>query len=275
LRVQVFHSRDEFQLAITPLASEPDVNFSLLDRARALMTGWGEEPFMATVEEPDGVKGAAAGLNGHELILSRMDGPAARALAEELERRKLRPGQVFGPVEAATTCAGLLAERSGLRATTRHQLRLFRVDAPPPTPAVPGRCRIARDEDLSCLADWEVRLAEEAGTTAPTEPQRSMQAWLNFGGVHLWEHDGPAAMLMARRTLDRDITYVSSVFTPGARRGHGYATALVAEVTARHLRAGSLFCLLHARADQAAPLRLYARVGFRPCADFLDITLCS
>jgi predicted GNAT family acetyltransferase len=58
------------------------------------------------------------------------------------------------------------------------------------------------------------------------------------------------------------------VYTPRERRGQGYASALVADLTQSLLDSGRSFVFLHA--DQANPtaMRLYERLGFEGVADF-------
>jgi predicted GNAT family acetyltransferase len=60
------------------------------------------------------------------------------------------------------------------------------------------------------------------------------------------------------------VVRVSGVYTPVEERGHGYASANVAAISARALDAGALACMLFA--DKANPTsnKIYQAIGYRP-----------
>ena len=63
-------------------------------------------------------------------------------------------------------------------------------------------------------------------------------------------------------------TRVGPVYTPPERRGHGYATSLVAELTAERLAAGHAFCFLFTDLSNPTSNAIYARIGYEPIADW-------
>jgi predicted GNAT family acetyltransferase len=93
--------------------------------------------------------------------------------------------------------------------------------------------------------------------------------------VWLWEdgpEDGRAPVCMVGAgSPTRNGVRIGAVYTPPERRGRGYASALVAHVSASLLAAGRRFCTLYTDLDNPTSNRLYRRIGYRPVADVLHL----
>ena len=61
---------------------------------------------------------------------------------------------------------------------------------------------------------------------------------------------------------------VGPVYTPPEHRGRGYATSLVADLTAERLAAGLAFCFLFTDLANPTSNAIYARIGYEPVADW-------
>ena len=57
------------------------------------------------------------------------------------------------------------------------------------------------------------------------------------------------------------------MYTPPEARGRGYASALVAELTAALLASGRSFCCLFTDLANPTSNRIYERIGYRPVTD--------
>ncbi|WP_395694501.1 GNAT family N-acetyltransferase [Nocardioides sp.] len=70
------------------------------------------------------------------------------------------------------------------------------------------------------------------------------------------------------------VSRVGPVYTPAEHRGHGYASAAVAEVSRRILEAGDRACLF---TDQANPTsnKIYEAVGYRAVVDMANLLVES
>ena len=80
----------------------------------------------------------------------------------------------------------------------------------------------------------------------------------NFIGI---KKDGKLAAMAGERLKVPGFTEISAVCTHPTQTGHGYASALVAELTARiHARGETPF--LHSREDNVRALDVYKRLGF-------------
>jgi predicted GNAT family acetyltransferase len=63
---------------------------------------------------------------------------------------------------------------------------------------------------------------------------------------------------------------ISLVYTPGEKRGRGYASACVAALSDEQLRAGRSRCFLFTDLANPTSNRIYQRIGYRPVCDFQE-----
>jgi predicted GNAT family acetyltransferase len=64
---------------------------------------------------------------------------------------------------------------------------------------------------------------------------------------------------------------IGPVYTPPEHRRHGYASSAVAAASRRALSAGARQCMLFTDLANPTSNRIYARVGFRRCADWEEL----
>jgi hypothetical protein len=70
---------------------------------------------------------------------------------------------------------------------------------------------------------------------------------------------------LARPT--RRTTSINAVYTPPEERRNGYATALVAAVSAEGLRRGKSSCVLYTDLANPVSNSIYPKIGYRPVCD--------
>jgi predicted GNAT family acetyltransferase len=89
--------------------------------------------------------------------------------------------------------------------------------------------------------------------------------------LFVWQTDRPVAIAaVVGGTMHSK--RIGLVFTPPAERGHGYASQLVATLSARLLQK-TRFATLVTDLDNPVSNRLYARLGYQPCGDIDSVTL--
>src|SRR4029453_1468977 len=112
------------------------------------------------------------------------------------------------------------------------------------------------------VVEWLVAFAEEALLEAPhvedAEATYRRRAEDPNGAWLLWD-DGGAVSLAAYGSPTPTGTRVGPVYTPPELRGHGYATSLVAELTAERLATGLDFCFLFTDLANPTSNAIYAR----------------
>ena len=209
-----------------------------------------------------------------------MPEPAARALARTVHGR----GEVLGGVNGALPAARVVAEETAALTggTVRVDEHLWLWEA---TEVVAhratGRLRPATAADVAlCTRWWNVfafEAAEQSGRARPHGMQVASEDDLarrvEAGEVWLWESPaGEVVHLTACTVPAYGVSRVGPVYTPPEHRGHGYASAAVAQVSAQVLGAGTRACLF---TDQANPTsnKIYAAVGYQRVAETANLLI--
>lgn len=196
------------------------------------------------------------------------DAAAARVLARVLAGGGgLAPGGVGGPVEQVRAFAGEWARTTGQATRRTFRKRLYRLGTlhRPPTP--PGRARSAGEGDRATLERWHDGFAADVGAAVGLGAGAWVDAGLARGGIRLWEDGGrPVAMAVATLPVAGSVR-VTTVYTPPALRGRGYAGAVTADLSARVTAGGEEAVLF---TDLANPVSngLYRGLGYEPLAEF-------
>ena len=171
---------------------------------------------------------------------------------------------VNGTTAVAAQVAALAARRTGRRARLKGAERLFRLDALQ-VPETPGRARVADESDLPVLVPWFEAFIAEADLF-PQDAERFVRDRLAYGGMVLWEDDGPVAMAGHTRKAFQGVR-LGPVYTPPELRGRGYGGAVTAATTQRALDLGAWEVVLFTDLTNTTSNALYPRLGYRPVED--------
>ena len=139
-------------------------------------------------------------------------------------------------------------------------------------PLAPGRSRSATPDDLPLLLDWMVAFGEEVleeddpGRAEAREGIEQRLASAN-GGIDLWEDEGEIVSLSGWGGPTPNGIRIGPVYTSPERRGHGYATALVAKQSQALLDAGRRFCFLYTDLANPTSNAIYERIGYVKVAE--------
>lgn len=174
---------------------------------------------------------------------------------------------VTGPASAVDGVAGALADRTGRSVRHRRNERLFRLDNLDPPTGVDGSARLAAADDGDVLHEWITAFAVEAHAGARDPARFVAQLLAAPGRAWLWmTDDGTPVALAARRPVAYASARVGPVYTPPARRGRGYGSAVTARATQAILDEGAVPVLF---TDLANPVSnaIYQRMGYRPVRD--------
>lgn len=218
--------------------------------------------------EFDGDVAAAGILAGvGKLVCSLGPVDAILMLDSWCEENGRRPTVIAAPEAAAPA---LLARRPGHRGL---ETTLYRLDAPPTVPTVPGRLRIATLTDADLLTDWIADFNVEARLPPDPKPRALVEAKLAAGHLFVWETDDEPKAIAAMAGPTPRATRMNTVYTPPALRSRGYASAAVASLAARQFDLGRRVVTLFADRGLAHTNRMYRKIGFRPVADFTDVEI--
>jgi hypothetical protein len=239
----------------------------------------------AVVRDDAGVVGVAmrtAPFEPYPMFVLPMSDDAARGLARALHARAEVPGGVNGVLPATRVLADELAALAGGTASVHEHTRLFELGALVEPPPAPGRLRPATPDDHDLCRAWFNAFArdaaEQAGRTdLPAEGERfddtDMRQRIAEQRVWLWEDpSGETVHLTGFNLPAFGVVRVGPVYTPGAHRGRGYASAAVAGVSRQLLDAGHRVCLF---TDQANPTSngIYRALGYEPVVDMVNLVV--
>jgi predicted GNAT family acetyltransferase len=252
--------------------AEHNLALGLLGRLRVEPRLYGFDPTFVVVEQEGEVVGCLLRTPPHGVVLSRFEDLAGvdAVAAEVIDMQPGLPG-VVGPTAEAARFAGTWSRTAGVSARIAIRERVHAAATVHPVPRAPGHMRATRSDDLPTVLTWLRAFADEALGEAPhvedvelTYRRREADpdgAWL------VWDDDGPVS-LAGFGSPTPSGTRVGPVYTPPEHRGRGYATSLVADLTAERLAAGLELCFLFTDLSNPTSNAIYARIGYEAIADW-------
>jgi hypothetical protein len=244
----------------------------LCSRLRRDPRAYGSPPYLAVVEENDGlIVAAAMRTPPFDLILSEMDDPAP---IEPIARDALDvfgtlPG-ALGPPAAVAAFARIWEGVTPQRARPAMAQRIYQARSVSLPMGVPGRMRAVGPHDRELVLGWLGAFTAEAlqGTSHREEPEAVLDGRFAEpdSGLHLWDDDGPASLAGYSNPTPSGIR-VGPVYTPPELRRRGYASALVGHMTRLLLDGGRRFCFLFTDLSNPTSNSIYRHVGYWPVTD--------
>jgi predicted GNAT family acetyltransferase len=233
----------------------------------------GDHPYMAAVMDGDRVVMAALRTPPHRVVLSEIDDRAFLApLVADLSSHPASdlPG-VMGPVPGVETFAELWATRSGRTARRTQAERIFRLEHVNEIRRPSGAMRDIVEADRPLLRDWLRAFAAEAVPEDPViEPDPIIDRALAgspIRGLRLWEDGGRSVSFAGFGGPTPNGIRIGPVYTPPELRARGYATALVADLSAERLAQGKRFCFLFTDLANPTANHIYQEIGYEPVRD--------
>ncbi|MFJ9947772.1 GNAT family N-acetyltransferase [Kitasatospora sp. NPDC091207] len=93
------------------------------------------------------------------------------------------------------------------------------------------------------------------------------------GRLHLWEDGGTPVAMAGNSPVIAGMSRIGPVYTPGERRGRGYASGVTAAATAHALAQGATEVLLYTDLANPTSNSIYQQLGYRPVEDCLTVGL--
>ena len=201
----------------------------------------------------------------YHATLTPMSRDAVRAVVDVIADEGVELPGVSGEAATAANFAGAWSERTRVPARPTLGQRLYELTAVVDQPAR-GALRQATDEDLEFLVESLVAFVAEIGD--PPGGSESVVARRLAAG-QLWIWDDAAAVSMCGLSVPAEgVVRVGPVYTPPELRGRGYASAMVATVSA-DVRAAGHRCILYTDLDNPTSNSIYRAIGYRAVAECL------
>lgn len=230
----------------------------------------------ATLHDADGrLTGAAVQTLPWPVLLAAGTPEAAVELGRHFAALDPTLAGANGPDAVATAFAAGYAEVTGARIETDHALGVFELTEVAPLPRPTGGSAPATAEHAAVLQDWLTAFWAEA---TPQDPAPGPEAGLRAatsGRAWLWTlpNSTPVAFAYNGRAVE-GWAAVGPVYTPPHLRGRGYATALVADLSA-HLLCDHRGCTLFTNLSNATSNAIYERIGYRRVGTALRLAFTS
>ena len=184
---------------------------------------------------------------------------------------------VSGPPACAHAFASLWATRAGTQPALHSRQRIYALETVSPVPRPDGAIERAGAADHDLLDRWVDAFALETQGTSNPDTSRQMARERAPGGpaaaLWLWRVGDRAVAMAGHSGPTRTGIPVAPVYTPPELRGRGYATALVADLSAHLLTTGYRRLFLFTDLANPTSNRIYQRVGYRPMADVHEYRL--
>ena len=235
-------------------------------------------PYLALVEEEQGeVIAAPMATPPHNLILSHL-APGAESfadivlslIAEDSHNAYTDPPGVFGPDALASHFAGLWVGLTEQSAHIDMRERIYRLERVQPPRPVGGAARRIVEADRPLLREWLRAFFREAmNTDNHPQVEVDIDRRLRFesSGMYLWQDEGQIVSLAGYGGPTPHGARIGPVYTPPEARGHGYASALVADLSQRLLDEGRQFVFLFTNLANPTANHIYQEIGYQPVSD--------
>lgn len=270
MTVHVTSDPAEFAVTVFPLLERDPVLHTVLlsnvrERAVGAVVDRTPSVFVSVHGSAGEVLGAAMRTPGRGVFLGGLPEQLAVEVADAYAEMAPDAPLVSGTAAAGKAFAERWSELLGTSFTAARGSRLHRLVSLTDLPA-PGHARPATPAEIPLAAEW---IGGEFGGELGLPALDWARAQVEEEHLWMWEAGERPVSVVGHHDPVFGVSRVGPVYTPPEHRRRGYGGALTAHVTALILGRGEQACLY---TDLANPTsnKIYAAIGYRPVADFLD-----
>lgn len=274
-----------WQVSEALLTADPVINTVPITVLNGLLRGsrfGDDQPWLLTAHnttDSDGdLIGAAFCTPPFPLYVGALPVRAMPAVVDRLTVMGASPTGASGLRPQVEAFATAWIARTGVEVARRLDQRLYRLGTLEPPTDVPGESSLVTGADVELVADWRGAFTAEAGLQRGGRQSRAQLIRFTRDrvatgqGQFLWRVDGVPVSLAGVNAPNSGMSRVGSVYTPPEQRRHGYASAVTAAASRWALDQGAKHVLLYTDLANPTSNAIYQRIGYRPVADFLDVT---
>ena len=253
------------EVAGTFLASDPVQHNLILTLLHTRVEHPEAGRYWMAVEEHDVIGIVFQSPLDYSATLTPMSHEAVRAVVDLIADEGVELPGVSGEAATAAWFAGAWSERTRVPARPTLGQRLYELAAVVDQPAF-GALRRARAEDLEFLVESFIAFVTEIGDP-PNGSESVVARRLAAGQLWVWDDDVTVSVCGLSAPAE-GVVRVGPVYTPLELRGRGYASALVATVSA-DVRAAGHRCILYTDLLNPTSNSIYRNIGYRAVAEGL------
>lgn len=269
----------EYWAAVGPelLSDEPLHSLAIGLAQRFIRDGWEPEAedapvgsILASVWHDDGRFDLGAWCGPpHSLSVTGGSAEGLVALMALVRERNGPPQACYGPAESVER----IAKSEGRSFDVEMDQALFRLDAVITPESVPTvEVVVATEEHRALVGRWCLGFAVDAGLATEDGALPLGAPPLKSGELYLALGPGREPVSMAAITRETPgSANISWVYTPEDRRGRGYASAIVAQLSQQTLDRGKSFCTLYTDMANPTSNKIYQAIGYRRIGAFRHI----
>lgn len=246
--------------------AEHNLILSLCQMAQEKIKSGGQADIrFSSLFDDDGLIVASVQTPPKNLVLSRARDASIEKLAETLAGQEARFPGIVGPSDVAANFTNAWTALTGQQSVEHKDHIIYSLTKVlMPTP-VEGELRPAKMEEKNKVAQWLAAFANDAlpKSESLTEEEALKKAddFIKTGRIFVWAVNGkPVAQAAVAGT--GSVARVSGVYTPPEERGHGYASAAVANLSKKQLDDGKTLCCLYADARNPVSNSIYRKIGY-------------
>jgi uncharacterized protein len=208
-----------------------------------------------------------------EATMTPMPPDATDACVDALVAADATFPAITGEAATAAAFAGQWTERTKSAATPTHGQRIYEVREVTQPNGVRGHYRCAEESDRELLLRWLDGFDSDTGaggSRAFSTRHDMLTRRLADRQFWLWVDEEPVSMA-AVTTPVGGAARIQAVYTPDDKRGCGYASACVGNLSAATLEAGHR-CMLYTELSNPISNSVYRRLGYHAVAEIIRYT---
>ena len=227
-------------------------------------------PYWATIRDANRIVGCAFRTPPHQLGVTRLPPAGVAPLVEDVGRVYSSLNGVGGPTADAEAFARDWVARHGGTWKTRFRMRLHELTRVSfPALLSPGSLRKATEADLPLAREWVDAFVRDVGLSVAVPDMA--QRLIGQERLFFWVDAGHECAMVSSSRETRSCCAINMVYTPPQFRRSGYATAAVATLSNALLNGGRRFCCLYTDVANPTSNSIYAKIGYRPIRDDVEI----
>jgi predicted GNAT family acetyltransferase len=280
--MDVVHLRDPaafLDLVATELRGDEGHNqlaLGILANAAAGRRGYGSVDAWAVLD-PDPLAVAVRTPPRNVILADPRSDAALDMLADAVAADAPDAPGVVGNVPAVDGFTARWASRTNAATRTSMRQGVFALERVEEVEHPEGHAEPAAPGDREALVRWLLDFTAEALPSEPPDEdgaRREVDERLISGdaGLWVWRVDRAPSSLSGYSGPTGTGIRIGPVYTPPEHRRRGYATALVADLSAEHLRRGFRTCYLYTDLANPTSNAIYETIGYRRIAESKVIT---
>ncbi|MQA78509.1 MAG: GNAT family N-acetyltransferase [Streptosporangiales bacterium] len=250
------------------------VSTIVVKRATGEVVDAAPSTYVAVRDAAGPVVGVAVRTPPYVAVLTTMPAEAVALVAAAMADAGHDLPGVSGPADLARDFAELWCADGHRSYEVTMAVRLHVLGELTSPTGTPGRARPASVADQALLGTWSWAFRQESDPAngADEESTRGDVAQrIATGCAYVWLDDTgdgeEVVSYVGHSPLVAGVARVGPVYTPPERRGRGYASGLVADVTRRLLDQGACDVCLNTDLANPTSNKIYARLGYEPLTD--------